>query len=486
MDEFEHIPMVNQPRNLTVDLFPHQLASIHSMERLERDKRVQIDYNSYMETRIGVSSDETGYGKTLALIGLVLRDKMEWGLNDDYENILTTSYSNHHVREIVIEKYPRNDVTLVLVGPSVISQWENEFSRTNLAVVSLKTSKEVNTVNVDDYNVVIVTLSLYNRLIERFKGIVWKRFIFDEPGHLRVSSMQHIRAGFVWLVSATPNAIFSKHINCRSSYITSLIEKNEYVFKRIIEHISVKNDNDFVHESFKMPATHHTYHKCYSQIHNIVKGLVNSKITYLIDVGDISTAIKILGGKKTDSISDLVKKKMETELSEIQKKIDIWSMRCDDTRIKIWTGRKNRIIKSIDELDRRIKNTMEGNCSICQDKLHKPIMEPGCQNVFCGKCLLMWLQKKNTCPLCRSEIDTEELTYIITDGSDVDDYESKNDVERITKNDTIASLIENKPDGKFIIYSMRIKHLYQFGNIFLKIRSTFLKLKDPQIPVQSI
>lgn len=43
-------------------------------------------------------------------------------------------------------------------------------------------------------------------------------------------------------------------------------------------------------------------------------------------------------------------------------------------------------------------------CPICLGILNKPIKSTDCPHIFCEICLLMWLQKKSTCPLCRKKI----------------------------------------------------------------------------------
>jgi CRISPR/Cas system-associated endonuclease/helicase Cas3 len=60
---------------MKVTLYPHQLASIYKMEQLEIYNKIEKE-NCVKYTKIGINSDPTGYGKTLSMIGLILRDKM--------------------------------------------------------------------------------------------------------------------------------------------------------------------------------------------------------------------------------------------------------------------------------------------------------------------------------------------------------------------------------------------------------------------------
>ena len=84
--------------------------------------------------------------------------------------------------------------------------------------------------NVDSYDVVIVTTNMYNFLISITPNYAWKRFIYDEPGDVRVPGMKHVIAGFYWLVTATPKSITSKHYNCRGSMMKDIIGENWWDF----------------------------------------------------------------------------------------------------------------------------------------------------------------------------------------------------------------------------------------------------------------
>jgi SNF2 family DNA or RNA helicase len=94
---------------------------------------------------------------------------------------------------------------------------------------------------------------------------------------------------------------------------------------------------------------------------------------------------------------------------------------------------------------------LKDNCSICTGKLKTTIMEPYCQNLFCGKCLLTWLEKNDNCPLCRANINTSDLVYL------TDKEETTNVVISKEKQNTplekVIEILNSKKDGKFIIFS---------------------------------
>ena len=78
--KFSDIPMIEQPEEIKISLYPHQLASIYEMEKREKEQRV-IDNNVIIDMNISIQADKMGYGKTMSLVTLIYRDRMEWDLD---------------------------------------------------------------------------------------------------------------------------------------------------------------------------------------------------------------------------------------------------------------------------------------------------------------------------------------------------------------------------------------------------------------------
>jgi hypothetical protein len=53
-------------------------------------------------------------------------------------------------------------------------------------------------------------------------------------------------------------------------------------------------------------------------------------------------------------------------------------------------------------------------CPICQDKYNHPI-KLKCKHIFCHDCASTWLDKEQTCPMCRAKILSKKPTF--KDGS---------------------------------------------------------------------
>lgn len=474
-NNFEHIPVISQPKELKVNLYRHQLASVYEMEKREVEKFV-TDGDIHVETNIGVNADKTGYGKTLSMATLIFRDKMEWVTNTPYNFTNTFSLAGGRIKKTTTVTYEKIDTTLVLVSQSIIHQWYDEIVKTPLAVKMITSRKSIETTLIDNYDVVLVTPTMYNRLVSKYSGFAWKRFIFDEPGHMKVSGMRKVIAGFTWLVTATPDAIIPKHRKCRSSFMFDIIGCAGWQsFSQYFHYLIVKNDDDFIRFSFSMPPTEHFYHKCYNPMYKAVRGFVTNRVTEMISAGNISGAIKALGGGETKNIAELVKQKKEDELEELLSRINILTIRNKKKQVEKIEEKVLRIREQIAELDQRYKEMLSGNCNICLENITDPVMEPGCQNVFCGKCLLTWLKTKNTCPLCRKNVEKRHLIYI---GDSEEDRKTAQEEKRpLTKIDTIIQILRSNPDKQFIVFSAWDQTFIPIRNILIKNDIEFIEVK---------
>ena len=450
---FENIPLITQPEELKIQLYQHQRASVYEMEERE-EKQYILEGDKVITTNISVNADSTGYGKTLAMVTLVYRDRMEWNMETSYEQTNITSYTGGRIKIATSSHYNKLDVTLVLVSQSIIHQWYDECQKTPLSVKMITTNKLIDTVMIENYDIILVTPTMYNKLVSKYTGMAWKRFIFDEPGHLKIPAMNKIVAGFIWLVTATPDAITARHRNCRNSLMSDIVGSGSWLsFTTQYSFMIIKNSDEFIKHSFEMPPTNHIHYKCYNPIYKTVSGFVTANINEMIAAGNIKGAIKALGGGETKNIAELVREKKMLEKDELECMVKIYKIKNKKKQIEKTNLKIARINKQLDELNSRYDELLNGDCSICFSPISEPVMEPNCQNVFCGECLLKWMENKNSCPLCRDSIDSTELIYINTDVSKMNIKHIKEPEKLKTKIITTIGLIKNNPDGLFIIFS---------------------------------
>lgn len=452
--------IVTQPTSLKTQLYQHQLAIIYRMEMLENQKSVEHK-GQIKQTRLGVNSDPTGTGKTFSMIALIIRDKMGWDMDIPYISENISYEAGGFVKNIIVKRYTKLLPTLILVSPSILLQWEEELTQSDLNVEIVTTKRDVDTVVPNNHDVILVTTKMYNSLISSHSNHIWKRFIFDEPGHTRVTGMRDIQAGFTWLVTSTPNDISTYHYNCKGM-MKSIIGDSYMDFNTQFGCLIIKNDQESIEASVQLPTTkHHTY-TCFQPIVNVVDGLVSKHIKTLIEAGNIYEAIISMGGTTTNNIVELIHNKKQQELDNIE----------DDD------DKKDHINTQIKELDQRFSHMLQSPCNICMEPLDNPVLEPNCHNIFCGKCLLNWLHTKSNCPMCRNDIQLENLIHV--DNSSSTKHENEPIVKRPhTKTEEIISIINSKIDGKFIIFSVYDESFGPICKILQDNDITFVNISGP-------
>ena len=465
--------MIKQPQNLKIKLYDHQLVSIQKMEELENNNI--IDKTTYTkETQIGVNSDIIGHGKTLSMIGLIVRDKIEWDIEIPFVFEKINTFAKGRIKERHISRFKKLPATLILVTLNIISQWENELNYSNLKYTTIKNKKHIDELDPYNFDVIIVSPTMYNNLICNFPTYAWKRFIFDEPGNLKIPGMKEIFANFYWFVTSNPNSISKLHRNCKG-FMKDIINNSWTDFDIQFQDVIIKNDPEFVKKSFKMPDIIHLYYTCYQPILNVIKNLIDPKVKTMIEAGNIELAISYLGGKKTDNIVELVKNKKREELIEINAKIEIYRLRNSEDNLENYQNKKNIIIDQINNLEKKYNSMLNDTCPICYDTINKPVLEPGCQNIFCGLCFFKSIEIRKKCPLCIRDVDLKDIIYIKKDNEIINEIIVKKNI--VTKIDKIIELIKNKINGKFLIYSEHSETFYPISKALSDNNIQYLQIK---------
>lgn len=430
----------------SIELYPHQIESIKNMELLESTNRI-IKNNVLWKTKIGINADATGYGKTLSMIGLIVRNKMEWDVSEKHLSKCTTNLCGELISHTMIHKSDRLSPTLIFVGPSVLRQWNDELKKTSLSVCLLNAHVDANKIDVEEYDVILTTTAFILELTRRYTGYTWKRFIFDEPSNIPLPFGVHIDAGFIWLITATPEMI--RHFCSKRKNI--LMKQISYHMHQLIPIISVKNTEEAIQKSFCMPKTNFIYHVCHNDMYKIVNNLVDEKVQHLIEAGNMAEAIILLGGQSTSNLIEAIQINNKNQLSQIEAKINYYTAINNAERIAESILKRDECVNKMNILKARIKDILKDKCCVCFDDFKAPVVDPNCNNAFCAECIYNWVKAKKTCPLCRHSLELSNLIVLKTE----EKKEEEIKVERLpTKEEKILELISvSKPNSKFIIYS---------------------------------
>ncbi len=470
-----------EKKNLNINLFNHQVTSIIDLEK--REKCEIIHNEVFVRSSIGIFADQGGRGKTLSILSLIARDKMVWDLNKDriFEEIITKGPIGLYSSNTQITK-KKIKPTLIIVGPSLISQWILEIKNIpKLTYYPIKKRSEIiKTVSkANKYDIILCTSTMYKEFIQNFTDYSWKRFVYDEAATEHITSMSYVYAGFYWFITATYQDL--PRINGVRHFMKNIFRN---IHTEIFNNIIVKNDNEYIEKSIKINDPIIKFHECINpNVFNVVGQHLPNDVAIMISAGNMSGAIKSLGGSEdtTENIIELVSKKKKMELEEAKHKVKMHEPNKNKDRLhkeifEKWEKRVKDIKKELKEIEEKYAEMFTADCEICADEMDSPVVLPCCQNFFCAKCILATIKsckdkhKAPTCPMCRAIILDSKLKVMVNKLSNVKPKEKEKPKQKVkeikSKADTIVDIIKEKPKGKYLVFS-------QYHDSFALIKNQF-------------
>ena len=498
-------PYAIQPGRILTQLKPHQLCALQKAFTMEtqgdihynvvnptiyiRDsyarRRVMFHDRFSINTNIGVLGDIVGYGKTLTALSIIASTPSQ-----SIRRVQKDIYSFHHhgygyTNFVVTKKHESNtppqlfiSTTLIVVprGP-VYVQWENSIrEQTQLNVLCIDSLHTIRkqlpgpgTPFVDvkaffeRYDAVLIKSTTLKVLMDYYDIPyhthplqAWDRIMIDEA-HDIINNIPLFSFHFIWLISGTYQSLLGRVYGSRT-HMTYAIR--EILDEERMNLVLVKGEQTFVQQSFDIPIPVEHYYLCeipraLSAIHPFLHPSIQNKI----NANDIEGAIRELGGKHEteQDMVQLVTRELERDFNNKQREVAYTeSLEIPDDikapRLQTLRQELQKCQEKIDNLKQRLTCLDEKTCSICYDNFNNPIMLP-CTHVFCGGCLLKWMQTGNACPECRTIISVKKLTAIVKTKPDTPSNESPLIPQILSKEDTLFKLLEERPNGRFLIFS---------------------------------
>lgn len=473
----ENSKKIIQSKNVKVNLMEHQKTAVSAMINLEKDGILHAEsitqYGDNMdfsiETTIGILADKVGSGKSLMVLSLIDSSKKP-PQRDPYwigSRFIAIKAKNN--------KDPIN-TNLLIVPQKLIHQWEEFFKW--VPNINYTTFKD----NIDDitiYDVIIVTCTKSTPFFKKFNEIKWSRIIVDEADSIKLASNTLLNCSFLWLVTATP-----KPLRYSNKPYLSPIFKN--IIPWVFDYIIVKNNDDFIDKSIVLPTPKRIIIPCLTPKEiNIIKNFIPKTILTMINAGNSEEAIKILNCNVntndnilkviTSNISNAVNnKKLELEFESkknINQTINLKVNMEQKLKIKKIERCIERLETRYNSIKEKIYNLNDQYCPICMDEFTTPTIVNCCHNIFCFECIALASSKNSSCPFCRKTLYKENLNIIS------DKPVRKQIDEKKEKIDVIIELIENNPQGRFLVFANNHKTFEKINSVFLdkKISSEILK-----------
>ena len=487
----EESPIIEQNEKIRLPLKKHQLAGIYKAYKMEQEEKIyhndEINENSYYEitTNIGIIGEKVGYGKTITALAIIAHSpinslkinnsslksyntQVKIKQTDVIKNAAIISNIQKYDTELIRSKYINTTLVIVPRGP-VYTQWVRSIQNdTKLSVLLLddiriiKKIEKPNDNNIERikkyferFDLVLIKNTTFRKFInymehDSFFIKYWSRVIVDEA-HDILMSIGNISFLYKWLISATyTNLLNIRYCVNANVYLIRELIKNE------LNHILIKSKDSFIKKSFDLPPIIEKTYKCkmLNRLSAIRPYLSRSQIERL-NASDLLGIMREIGGNVAteNGIIECFTNKLNKDLhnKKCEKNMIEYMALSDEEKEQKYES-INRIISSleskIEDLTVRISNISDKNCSICLDNLTNPLIL-NCTHSYCASCIMMWIRTNKKCPECRKEIDISDTTFITntTITSPIDRSKIK------SKENTLIDIINNKQEGKFLIFS---------------------------------
>jgi hypothetical protein len=461
----ENRKQISHPENIKIELMEHQRTGIYAMVELEKSKTILINNfihytnkptNYELKTNVGILGDKVGSGKSLMIVSLINSDNE---INYDQYYLESTKFMT--IKEISNNENKSN-CNIIIVPDNIIHQWKGFFECANGIKIFIYNKENSDKFNHLDNKVVITSNTDYPLILKQYPSMIWNRIIIDEADTIKMPKDTVLNAKFIWLITATPNGL----VYANKSYINMLFGKQK---TWIIDFITVKNTQEYIDKSIKLPKPNKIMINCLTPIEiNVIQEVIPKNVLNMINAGNLNDAIKTLNCNTdtqenifqviTKNINIAIKNK-KIELDAENKKTYHGSQKEEhDKKIK----NLERLIKRLDERYNSIKEKIydlnNQYCPICMGDFVKPVVVDCCSNIFCLECLTLGLCKNPKCPFCRKDIFKKNM-HLINDsddesesGSGSEEKSNKKNIKR-DKMDHLIEIISNNKNGKFLVFA---------------------------------
>jgi hypothetical protein len=495
---------IEQPDDIKIKLKPHQLTLLYKCIEFEnnriklknyktiREKYINLQDNDYIKTHVGILGDKVGSGKSYVILSLIMKNK-----DINYSQIETFGHNKVFLNiSTQVENYKTN---LLVVPHNLFYQWcayiKNIIDDDKITYKLISQKKNLqefinDAKKLNKYNLILVTDTNFKQItnIINLNNIKINRVIFDEIDSLKIPSNKNISCKFYWFLTASyENLLYPKGYQYYDNRVNMVVKKatglsNKGYIKDLFISIMkeryqdfsnllvIKNKDLYVDKSFNIPEPNQYIIECKDPIETrLLNGIVDANIINCLNADNNIGAISLFNSKQKkteDNIITIVIEKYMADISNINIQIEaINQIIYNNDEIINLEERTQRIYrlnikkKIFEEKIINIKNRIENSkiCSICYDEeiINKSIVKC-CSNIFCFKCINLWLASKNACPLCKKELDTEDL-YLIRDTEDleiediIDETITNKEFDKLKNFEILLKNREEK--SKFLIFS---------------------------------
>jgi hypothetical protein len=382
----------NEPLQKTI-LTEHQKRILYYIRLLESENPIPIlspneTQNLYFHTNYAFYADPICTGKSFVVLSLLsLHRILE-------RKKLLTIWSNG-LGMNVFSKVENFEIPMsfLVVPHSSIAQWETLFKEeTNILYFVADSEEAIEMINTNDYEVLIISDSVFDKVCIHFEGFSVSRLIFDDLIHLEIKNVSQtknntnqftnggpvlfgdLRASFTWFICSEPYQCLQKYKNSNLPFALLIKQIFSFPYPGLI----FRSENKALENSLCKILPSHL------EVFNYGVTLPSVTINSLENLSDELEDIFRMNNK------DLIQFHL-LEFINNQK----------DFTIETYNSISNRLCydKKV-RFDERYQTNMD---PITFESIQFPIYVKCCDQIFDMFSILQCLRQDKRCPFCRKE-----------------------------------------------------------------------------------
>jgi hypothetical protein len=496
-------PFTQQPQHITTPLRAHQLSALYSMKEKELALRTGYKVPGSEHTlfsQYAFLGDRTGVGKTFMVLGHISQMSLEpLRPGNAMSNLHVSSTSS------CFSIYPQTEPTtlydsLVIVPHTIYRQWQDTVKKTSLKTVFLKTARDLEKdnliTNLETSHLTLISNTLLPLLMHSMHARnlrpTWRRVFYDEADTIKISSTVEAPAALMtWYVTASYNNLLFTNQYYHSfvlrqlpqAFIDTLHPKLKLLVQTYTDNhpvvtffktqshgffmnriksqhplrssLVIINSDEFLDTSVSLPPLISQVIRCETPVsQRIVQHAISPDVEGMLNAGDIQGALQSLGISSHTNLT-IVDAVCEAKVKEKERLERLLAFKQNETyatpqakeaAIAALEEKIERVKGQIDDIKLRVESN--DSCSICFDTQDNPVITPCCSKIFCASCILPWMARALACPLCRASFHPSELRAI-----GAQSIARGPQVRLPKKSDALIKILEDNPDGKFLIFS---------------------------------
>lgn len=399
----QSIPLVDIP------LLPHQIISLQKMRLIEESRNKGIWVNDeQLVSSYGILGDPSGTGKTATMLGHIGQmTEHPFGIH----TLCTLSRDSLPSLYSVTQRlYEDSFNTLIVVPYFLLLHWQGEIEKTRFTLHTIKSQRDIDSTEcirrISECHITLISNTLLQCLTARLKhtmpNYLWERVVYDEADMIRIpAACPFIRCKMSWLISARYKNLTHANQQIHSYILQKLspdfLQSLEEPLQKLLTVYTQEHPHLVVYKTVS-----HTYFQSILRTTHPARGyfVVTTEEEFLQQSMQLPSVVRkhISCSSKMPYIHANTRNLME------QGKIE-------EAVLSICprTMSRDAFLTSLTCPFKKERFLASSVCTICFEAAEVPCISPCCTHLFCGSCMLRWLDTNAVCPICRADFPPSSL-----------------------------------------------------------------------------